>query len=135
MVGSFILSLLIILGAVRFFVRAVKALRALRRPGVSLAFGLAAPAALAVGFWLGIAHEYRTGDSFRLQGAPVPLVVFHLEGEDWVDFVKPLGLTYVCAAANVLFSLWVLSFLCSIVCGRLIKRQSAGPESGRDPVV
>ncbi len=122
MLLSLILALAIIAGTVTLFVRGLKTVRASKQAVVGIAFGLAVAVALAIGVWLGIFREFQLNDHVRIQGAPVPLVIFVLEGQNWTDFVKPLAIGYVCMAANALFPVGVLGLLCMLFSKRLIKR-------------
>ncbi len=46
--------------------------------------------------------EYRLGSKFRLVGFPTPVVFFHWEGGNWVDFITPPVVMYPGVAANIL---------------------------------
>lgn len=73
-----------------------------------LGFALAASSALAVGVWLGVFHQFQLNDHIRIQGAPVPLVIFVHENQNWTDYVKPKPIGYICMAANTLFLVGLL---------------------------
>ncbi|MBI3874794.1 MAG: hypothetical protein HY300_02260 [Verrucomicrobia bacterium] len=59
----------------------------------------------SVGLMLGIQHglsEYHASPTFRFVGIPIPLVTFHLEDGQWVDFVHDAPVTCLGIGANVL---------------------------------
>ena len=57
---------------------------------------------LAVGFWCAFDVEYHAGPNFRIGGVPLPLVFFHLEGGQWVDFRVAKFQAWAAAFANIL---------------------------------
>ncbi len=128
MILSLIIALAVIVGTVTLFVRGLKTVRASKRAVAGVAFVLVVAMALAIGVWLGILREFQLNDHVRIQGVPVPLVVFVLEGQNWTDFVKPPAIGYVCMAANALFPVGVLGLLCMVFSKRLVKRPP--PEQG-----
>jgi amino acid transporter len=59
---------------------------------------------IIVGVWGGFFFEYHTSPDFRVAGAPIPAVLFHLEDDaygkpEWVDF--PAGTPLLNATSNV----------------------------------
>lgn len=54
-----------------------------------------------VGFYLGMSFEYQASNELRLLGAPIPIVVFHLEDGMWVDFVSPDWLAWLKVFTNI----------------------------------
>jgi len=45
---------------------------------------------------------YSVGDQVRIQGIPIPLVVFRLETDRWTDFIQPVAIGYLAYAANII---------------------------------
>ena len=83
-----------------------------------LAFGLLAATGIAVGIWCGFAVEYHLGARYRVASFPLPVVFFHLEGNEWVDYPVPLFQAWATAFTNVVamaalatLPLWPLSRL------------------------
>lgn len=102
-------------------VQAVKLICTFKQQTIRVAFGLVAVLALVVGVWFGVFGEFRLSEKVRIQGAPVPLVVFIREGQDWTDFVKPLPLGYVCMLANAIFPVGLIA-LCTLILKPIAKR-------------
>jgi L-cystine uptake protein TcyP (sodium:dicarboxylate symporter family) len=67
--------------------------------------------ALIAGVAFGVFLSYDLGDKIKVQGIPIPLVVFVLEGERWTDFVKPPALGILCMVSNCLFPVGVASLI------------------------
>lgn len=116
MILSLIIALVLIAGSTLILARGVKTVRASRRRRViGIAFGLTVGLGLAVGFRFCVLGDFQLSERFRIQGAPIPLVVFVFEGQGWTDFVKPALVGYPCMVANALFPaglvglLWVLA--------------------------
>lgn len=131
MLLSLIIGLAIIVGTTALFLRCLKKVCASTQTMVGIAFGAVAATALAVGVWFGVFGEFRLNERVRMQGAPVPLVVFVLEGQNWTDFVKPLPVGYVCMVANALFPVGVFGLLWMLFSKRLVKSQP--PEQNSVP--
>jgi hypothetical protein len=53
-----------------------------------------------LGVWLSLRVEYAVGPNVRFSGAPLPLVVFHKEGDHWVDIPHARPVMAVVAMAN-----------------------------------
>jgi hypothetical protein len=123
MILSLILALGIIAGTIALVVRGVKMARESGRRGALVVFVVIAALALAAGIQFGVFGEYNAGPRMRIGGAPVPLVIFVLEGVNWTDFVKPEGVTDVCMAANALFPVGVFA-LVWVVAGRVLGRKA-----------
>lgn len=47
--------------------------------------------------------EYHAGAKFRVVGTPIPLIFFHLENGQWVDFPLPSYVAWPGYIANVIF--------------------------------
>jgi hypothetical protein len=64
--------------------------RRLRRqhvsPGWWVAFGILIISGVALGTWCALYCEYQVGTHYRIGSFPIPVVIFHLEDGDWVDF-------------------------------------------------
>jgi hypothetical protein len=119
---ALLIALAIIAGTVIVFVRALKTARASKRAIVGVTFGLIVAAALAIGIWFGAFREFQLSDHVRIQGVPIPIVVFLLEGENWTDFVKPPAIGYLCMAADALLPVGVFGLLCIPLLKRFRKR-------------
>lgn len=105
------MALAIIFGSAMVFMRGLQMVRAFKQKTLAFVFCLMVIVALAIGVWFGIFHEFQLNDRIRIQGVPVPLVVFVLEGQNWTDFVKPLVIGYMCMAADGLFPVGVICLL------------------------
>lgn len=116
MILSLIVALAIIAGTTLLLVHGVKTVWTSKRLVATVAFGVVMAVALVVGIRFGVFGEFQLSQRMRMQGGPIPLVVFVLEGENWTDFVKPALVSYICMAANALFPvgfvglLWTLFF-------------------------
>jgi hypothetical protein len=122
---SFAVALAIIVGTGVLLLRGMKMALTLNRPTIVLVFGLIVAAALAVGIRFGVFGEFQINDRIRIQGAPVPLVVFVLEGQNWTDFVKPRLVGYLCMIANALFPVALLGLLWIALARRLLMKGPA----------
>ena len=100
---SFLVALAIICGTTFVLLRGAKVARNSKNTLFAVVLAVSAAAALGIGVRFGVFGEFQIGERLRVQGAPIPLVVFVLEGERWTDFVKPLPVGYACMAANALF--------------------------------
>jgi hypothetical protein len=80
--------------------------RRLRRPQVSpgwwLPFGILVVGGAGFGVWCGFFCEYPVGPRFRFGSFPIPAVVFHLEGGDWVDYPLPTIEAWAAAVTDIL---------------------------------
>ena len=63
------------------------------------------PLAWHLAVWLTFFVRYGNGPFGRIQGFPVPLVFFHLEGKTWTETVLPASLPYVGATTDFLTGL------------------------------
>lgn len=106
---SVIIALMIIAGTAVLLVHDVRTLCASK--SLLVIFGVIIAVALAFGIRFGIFGDFQLNDRVRMQGAPLPLVVFVLEGENWTDFVKPPFVSYLCLAANAVFPVALASLL------------------------
>ena len=52
-------------------------------------FGVLVACGVALGIQCAFYSEYHVGPHFRLVSFPIPVVFFHLEHGDWVDFPVP----------------------------------------------
>jgi len=104
MIFSFILALLVILGTVLLGAYGVKIIITSKRKRISaVLFVCIILAGIAIGIHYGILKEFTVSKEMRIQGIPIPLVIFIREGADWADFVKPNVIGYPCMVANALF--------------------------------
>jgi hypothetical protein len=60
---------------------------------------------IALAIWLTFFIRYRSGSDLRVQGFPIPLVFYHLEGKTWTETVLPSTLPYIGTVANFLTGL------------------------------
>ncbi len=97
-------------------------LRRLRRlhggPVLWLAFVILVSAGAAVGFWCSFYGEYHTREDFRIASFPIPIVFFHLEDGNWIDFPVPDYQVWPTAITNILIvtalsavPLWLLLWI------------------------
>lgn len=61
-------------------------------------------AGMATGVWAGFFLEYQLSRTLKVIGFPIPLVVFHLESGNWVDYVTDGPVMILKAASNLMFS-------------------------------
>jgi hypothetical protein len=71
---------------------------------------------LAIGVWCAFYSEYQVGARFRFGSFPVPVVVFHLEEGNWVDFPLEAFVAWPVAIGNIItisalatLPLWLVS--------------------------
>lgn len=93
-----------------------------------LVFTLLVLVGIAVGAWAGTQWQYQPNMKTRVLGFPVPLAVFVLEGENWIDFVPPAFIQYGAVAANVLAAIACV-LVPLTVAARMTERHN-----GRNPV-
>jgi len=67
-----------------------------------IAFVTLAVVGIAVGIWLAFHFEYHVGSRFRVGSFPLPVVFFHLEYGQWVDFPVPEFQAWAAAFTNVI---------------------------------
>jgi hypothetical protein len=65
----------------------------------------AAAAGLLLAVWLAFFVKYSNGAKLRVQGFPIPLVFFHLDGQFWTPTRLPASLSACGTAANFLTGL------------------------------
>jgi hypothetical protein len=114
-----------ILFVIAFFVPSSWALIALirrlrrQRAGTCqwLAFGVLFACGLALGIGCGFYCEYQVGRTIRIFSFPIPVVFFHLEDGNWVDFPVPEFQAWASVFANIItiasvatLPLWVVSW-------------------------
>jgi hypothetical protein len=79
--------------------------RRLRRLGAGagwwFALGLLIACGMTVGIWCAFYVEYHIGPHYRIGSFPIPIVFFHLEHGDWVDFPVPEFQAWAAMFANV----------------------------------
>jgi len=71
-----------------------------------LAVGVIVSVALGTAF--GVMARYQLADHVKVQGFPIPLVIWVKENGRWTDFVQHGVKGYLCIAANVMFPVIVL---------------------------
>ena len=99
-----------ILIVILFFVLSVWALvtlfRRLRRQHASRALWFTLWVLLAfsipVGIWCAFFCEYHVGAHFRVGSFPIPVVFFHFEDGQWIDFPVPEFQAWSAAITNIL---------------------------------
>lgn len=79
--------------------------RRLRRRHASqvwwLAFWGLAMVGVALGYWLAFHFEYQVSSRMRLLSFPIPVVFFHFEDGQWVDFPTELAFGYPALFTNI----------------------------------
>ncbi|HEY3860942.1 MAG TPA: hypothetical protein VGO59_03565 [Verrucomicrobiae bacterium] len=68
-------------------------------------FAIAAAIGLFLAIWLGFFVKYGGSDKLRVQGFPIPVAFFHLDGTIWTRTTPPAPLPFLAAAANFLTGL------------------------------
>ena len=81
------------------------------------AFVALAVLGIAAGIWFAFHFEYRVGTRYRIASFPLPIVFFHLEDGQWVDFPVPEFQAWAAAFTNILtitalatLPVWLLSW-------------------------
>jgi hypothetical protein len=120
MILSLIVASLIIAGTAWLLINGVKSGWASKRHMSVILLAVVGAAALTVGIRFGILGEFQLSERMKMQGAPIPLVVFVLEGQNWTDFVKPKFVSYVCMVANALFPVGCFALLWRLLSHRLL---------------
>jgi hypothetical protein len=71
---------------------------------------------ITFGVWCAFYCEYPVGTRYRFGSFPIPVVVFHLEGGNWIDFPVEKFIMWSVMFANIItvtalatFPLWVIS--------------------------
>jgi len=67
----------------------------------------AAALGVALGVWLGLFAQYKWGNAMRVVGFTIPVVFFHQQDGQWVDFPLPEALLYLGTMVNFLSGLVV----------------------------
>lgn len=82
-----------------------------------VAFGVLVACGVALGVWCAFYVEYNVGTRYRIGSFPIPVVFFHLEQVDWVDFPVPEFQAWSAAFTNVItitalatLPLWLMSW-------------------------
>ncbi len=57
---------------------------------------------IALGIWCALYCEYPVGSRFRFGSFPIPAVIFHLEGGNWVDFPLQAFWLWAVVFANII---------------------------------
>jgi hypothetical protein len=56
---------------------------------------------MALGVWCALYCEYPVGTKYRVGSFPIPVVIFHMEEGNWVDFPLDTFFAWGVIAANV----------------------------------
>jgi len=82
-----------------------------------LAFVVLGACGTALGIWCAFYCEYHLGARYRVGSFPIPVVFFHLEDGDWVDFPVPKFQAWSALFTNVItiialatLPLWLVSW-------------------------
>ena len=70
--------------------------------GLWFAFTALVSCGIALGIWCGFYFEYHVGTRFRIGSFPIPVVFFHLEDGQWVDFPVAEFQAWSAAFANII---------------------------------
>ena len=70
--------------------------------GLWFAFSVLAACGIAAGIWCALYCEYHLGARFRIGSFPIPVVFFHFEDGQWVDFPVPAFQAWLAVAANII---------------------------------
>ena len=120
------ISLALISGSILVLVRVITAVRKIwRLPMVIIIFGLTVALALTVGIRWGTFQTFQISDDVRIQGVPIPVVIFVREEQNWTDFVEPLPVGYVYVAANALFPVGIMSLFWTLTLKCLMRKRAS----------
>ena len=67
-----------------------------------LVLGVLVVCGVALGVWCAFYVEYPVGTRYRIGSFPIPVVFFHLEQGDWVDFPVPEFQAWSSAVTNII---------------------------------
>jgi hypothetical protein len=70
--------------------------------GLWFAFSALVLCGIAVGIWCAFYCEYHLGTRFRIGSFPIPVVFFHFEDGQWVDFPVPAFQAWLAVVANII---------------------------------
>jgi hypothetical protein len=114
-----------ILSVILFFALSIWALvalfRRLRRQHASTSlwftFAILVACGVTAGVWCAFYCEYHVGARYRIGSFPLPIIFFHLEDGQWVDFPVPKFQAWSAAFTNVItitafttLPLWLISW-------------------------
>jgi hypothetical protein len=102
MVFSFIIGLIIIIGVGFLLKCTTKLIIASRKKNAKILFGLTLAIGLCVGVRFCVYSKYQMNEQVRVQGVPIPLIIFVHEEGRWTDYVKPPFVDRVCMIADML---------------------------------
>jgi len=109
--------------------------RRLRRQHASggwwVAFGVLVACGVALGIWCAFYCEYHVGTRFRIGSFPIPVVFFHLEDGQWVDFPVPEFQAWSASFTNVITITALTTLPLWLVSWRQNRHESREFESGR----
>jgi hypothetical protein len=72
------------------------------RTGQWIVFAILVACGVALGIWCAFYCEYHVGTRYRVGSFPIPVVFFHLEDGQWVDFPVPAFQAWSAAFTNVI---------------------------------
>ena len=96
-----------------------------------LAFGVLVACGVALGIWCAFYCVHRVGTRYRIGSFPIPVVFFHLEQGDWVDFPVPEFQAWLAVVTNVISVIALATLPLWLVLWRQQKHGSGESESGR----
>lgn len=70
--------------------------------GLWLTFSVLAACGVTAGIWCALYCEYHLGARFRIASFPIPVVFFHFEGGQWVDYSVPAFQAWLAVIANII---------------------------------
>lgn len=130
-----VLSIAIIVSAVVSIVYSLKRLLSLRSCTLVCMFAGSVLGTLFLGIEYGNFATFQVSDVMRVQGLPIPLVVYVLEEGRWTDFVMPGVIGYVFMAGNALFPVFVVGVVWLIVGSYFASKWRSEATSGSEPKV
>ncbi len=101
------------------------------KSGSWVAFGILLACGVALGIWCAFYSEYCVGTRYRIGSFPIPVVFYHLEDGEWVDFPVPKVQAWSAAFTNVVTIAALATLPLRLVSWLQHMHGSREPESGR----
>jgi len=93
------------------------------------AFIILAAVGISGGIWCAFHCEYSLGGHFRIGSFPIPVVFFHLEDGQWIDFPVPRFQAWSAAFANIT----TITALATVPLWMLVWRKHRNERSNSQP--